>query len=119
MDPFSQIFPNPTNNYPNLFIQLVISLLILYLGISVVNYLTKKRTDESVSFGLDMKNLLGLFFRIFIWRGFGFVLSNIIYLALLGSMQQKQSDPDWTNLSFGIILIFIGLGMKSAKKRLI
>lgn len=57
MDPFSQIFPNPTNNYPNLFIQLVISLLILYLGISIVNYLTKKRTDESVSFGLDMKKI--------------------------------------------------------------
>lgn len=118
MDSFSQFLPTPTGAFPKLFIQLIITLLILYLGFSVVNYLTKKKVDESALFELNLKDLLGLLFKVFIWSGFGFVFSNMIYLALLVPMQTGHIDPDWTNLSFGIILIFIGIGMKSAKKRL-
>lgn len=117
MNPLSELIPVSTSSYPKLFIQLIITLLILYLGFSIVNYLAKKKTQESSSFELSIKDLLRFLFKIFIWSGFGFILSNIIYLALLLPMQDHHTDPDWTNLSFGIILIFIGLGMRATKKK--
>lgn len=117
MDSFSQFLPTPTGAFPKLFIQLIITLLILYLGFSIINYFSKKKIDESASVELNIKDLLAPLSKIFVWSGFGFALSNLIYLALLVPMQTRHIDPDWTNLSFGVILIFIGLGMKAAKQK--
>lgn len=69
----------------------------------------------------DISDLLVLLNKLFFFSGIGFVVGNIVGV-IFSQMTRNHSNMNlnggWGDLTFGIILIFIGIGFKEAKKML-
>ncbi len=113
-------------NYPSLFVNCVVAVILIYGFFVLINFLRDKFTDkEPLSRDPQIVDLISVLHKLFYLSGFGFVLANILEVLLSkwsmrpGSLDMFNSGASWGNLSFGVILIFIGLAFKAAKKEIL
>lgn len=104
-----------------LFINLVFLIVIAYLLILVLNFFRDKfiNTDSPVK-NQDHLELITILQKLFFVSGFGFVIANILQF-MLSQMSGNRANVvqfvgDWDYLTFGIILIFVGMGFGAGKK---
>lgn len=119
-----QSFNIPTDffgSFFSLFINLVFLIVIAYLLILVLNFFRDKfiNKDSPVKYQ-DHLELITILQKLFFVSGFGFVIANILQF-LLSQMSGNRANVvqfvgDWDYLTFGIILIFVGMGFGAGKK---
>jgi hypothetical protein len=104
--------------------KLVFVIILIYALIFILNFLRDKFINkEENTRKADITDLLTILNKLFFISGFGFVIGNI-FNAILNQLTRNNNMPsmnfkgDWDYLTFGIILIFIGIGFKAAKKAL-
>jgi len=113
------------SDFSMLFIKLVMAIIAVYVIILILNFLR----DKFISKVTDPKkegisDLLALLSKLFFLSGFGFIIGNIVQQILeMGAGRNHMVTAvnfrgDWDYLTFGIILIFVGIGLKSGKKML-
>lgn len=108
-----------------IFLKIVFAVIIIYLLLQVLNFLRDKFiNNEVVSKSYEITDLLKILNKLFFVSGFGFVISNILQVILSemsgshSSFSSMSFRGEWDYLTFGIILIFMGLGFKGATKLL-
>ena len=108
--------------YEALFLKLILVVIIVFVIIMLINFLNDKFVSKQLTnrndYLLDMLTILS---KLFHFSGFGFIIGNILQAVFTqdfsgGFMSQFGS---WSLLAFGIVLIFIGLGFKYAKRVLV
>lgn len=112
------------NGFSSIFMNLVLIIIAVYLIIMILNFLRdkfiNKQTDTKKD---DILELLTLLNKLFFVSGFGFVIGNFFQniLPRIGgnNMPMMNIKGDWDYLTFGIIIIFIGIGLKVGKKLII
>jgi len=111
------------NGYSTIFIKLVFIVILIYLCIIIINFLRDKFINKEVNtHKTEISDLLTILNKLFFISGFGFVIGNILNVILNNITRTHRSMPsmnfkgDWEYLTFGIILIFVGIGFKAAKK---
>ena len=115
---------NINSDFTSVFFKTVIAIVLIYGFIITIHFLRDKFINkETVSKAPQITDLLGILNRLFHFAGFGFIIGNIILVILTQAdfTYNKQLiflRGEWDYLTFGIILIFIGIGFKSAKKLL-
>jgi hypothetical protein len=104
------------------FIQLVFLIILVYLLISVLNFVRDKFINKETDTQKEnIGDLLTILNKLFYVSGFGFIIANLIeFVATQGYRQNGNGimsfRDEWDYLTFGIILIFVGIGFKSANK---
>ncbi len=101
------------------FMKLVFVIIAVYLLIMVLNFLRDKFINKEATNKKDnISDLLIIMSKLFYISGFGFVIANI-FQFLLSQINSRHSNipsmnfrGEWEYLTFGIIIIFIGIGLK-------
>ena len=109
--------------FTSIFMKLVFIVIAVYLFIMIINFLRDKFISKEPSMKKDnISDLLVILNKLFFISGFGFVIANIIQF-LLSQIPSRHSNMtsmnfrgEWEYLTFGIILIFIGIGFKIGNK---
>ena len=107
------------SGYTTLFIKLVFLIILVYLIVLLMNFLRDKFintvTDTKKD---DIADLLTVLNKLFFISGFGFIIANMIQFLLnkAGGNAMLSFRGEWEYLTFGIILIFVGIGFKNANK---
>lgn len=112
------------NDFTGLFVKLVVVILILFTVILILNFLSEKFLGREIIKSLNpLQNLLFILNKLFLYAGLGFIVSNIFQFILNESTKGNNSllsfgnfGGKWEYLTFGIILLFISFGFKSANK---
>ncbi len=111
---------NVLSNYAGVFIKIVIAVIIAYIVVILINFFRDKFIKkDNLSPEPDFKDLLHILHKLCFLGGFGFILGNIIQVILDGASDHRspiQFRGNWDYLTFGVILIFIGIGFKKSKK---
>jgi hypothetical protein len=109
--------------FSSIFMKLVFVIISVYIIILTLNFLRDKFiSKEQTTKRDDIIDLLTILNKLFFISGFGFVIGNIFQVLLSGISNRNSSLPsmnfrgEWDYLTFGIILIFIGIGFKIGKK---
>jgi hypothetical protein len=111
-------------DYSVVFIKLVFAFLAIYALYLILNLLRDKFiNDSSVHKRDNVSDLLNILHRLFIYSGAGFIFANIVDLIIVGVGRNlfnssAMSVNENTYITFGIILIFIGVGFKVAKAKI-
>ena len=111
--------------FTSIFIKLVFVIIAVYIIVLILNFLRDKFINNGTSNKTDnISDLLIILNKLFFISGFGFMIGNIVQV-LFSQMTDHNSSfggmnfrGDWDYLTFGIILIFIGIGFKAANKEL-
>jgi len=99
------------------FMHIFYVLLVLFILILVYDFLRIKYLNNDAKEGSSILiEVLKIISKLFIATGFGFIISNIVTVML--NQATNRIDPNWNNLAFGIILLFIGIGFKQGRKQL-
>ncbi len=113
------------NGFSSIFMKLVLIIIIVYLIIMILNFLRDKFINKQIDTKKDdILELMTILNKLFFVSGFGFIIGNI-FQVLLSRIGNNQNMPmmiikgDWDYLTFGIIMIFIGIGLKVGKKLII
>lgn len=108
-----------------IFMKLVFIIIAVYLLVMVLNFLRDKFLNtEPNKKKDDIADLLVILNKLFYVSGFGFVIANIFQFLLSqidsrhSSMGSMRFRGEWDYLTFGIIIIFIGIGFKVGYKAL-
>lgn len=109
--------------YSRFFIKIIIAIIIIYAFIILINFLRDKFLNNEINSKTpQITDLLSILNKLFYLSGFGFIIANIVQM-LLSEISRKKSIMnfmgDWDYLTFGIILIFMGIGFKSAKNTIL
>ena len=105
------------------FMKLVFVIIVVYLLLMILNFLRDKFiNNEATKQKEDISDLLIILHKLFYISGFGFVIANIFQFLLSqihsrhGNMPGMNFRGEWEYLTFGIIIIFVGIGFKVANK---
>jgi hypothetical protein len=108
------------NGFASLFMKLVFVIILIYLLIMILNFLRDKFINKEVNTEkANISDLLAILNKLFFLSGFGFAIGNIlssIFSQISGHHNNMNLNGGWANLTFGVILIFIGIGFKEAIK---
>jgi len=111
--------------FSSIFMKLVFIIIAVYLLVMVINFLRDKFINaEPNQKKDDIADLLVILNKLFYVSGFGFVIANILQVLLsqIGGrnhgMASMSFRGEWDYLTFGIIIIFVGIGFKVAHKML-
>jgi hypothetical protein len=109
--------------FTSIFMKLVFVIIVVYFLVMIVNFLRDKFIHkEIIQKKDDISDLLVILNKLFFVSGFGFVIANIVQVILAKISNGHSRIPsmnlrgDWEYLSFGIIIIFIGIAFKIANK---
>nr|WP_319571452.1 hypothetical protein [uncultured Draconibacterium sp.] len=109
--------------FTSVFIKLVFVIIAVYLLLLILNFLRDKFiNNEATKKKEDISDLLIILNKLFYISGFGFVIANIFQFLLSqinsrhGNMPGMNFRGEWEYLTFGIIIIFVGIGFKVANK---
>lgn len=109
-------------DYSLLFIRLVFAFLFIYALILILNFLRDKFILKEISTKKEsVSELLQILNKLFLMSGLGFMVSSGVY-AIIAGLSRNMFNGSMTSgnslnyLVLGILLIFIGLGFKSACK---
>lgn len=107
------------------FLKIVFAIIAVYVLIMILNFLRDKFINqETDSKKDDISDLLSILNKLFFISGFGFIIGNIVHFMLSqisrnnGNMAMSFRG-EWDYFTFGIILIFIGIGLKSGKELMV
>ncbi|MEI6950791.1 hypothetical protein V9K67_26650 [Paraflavisolibacter sp. H34] len=108
-------------SYSTLFVKFVALIILIYALVIVVNFFRDKYINKTeTAHREDILGLLSLLNKLLFFSGFGFVVANIFQVVLneitRDSGPQMSFHGKWDYLTFGIILIFMGSGLKYGKK---
>lgn len=111
--------------FTSLFIKLVFVIIAVYLVVLILNFLRDKYINKVSDTQQDnISDLLIILNKLFFISGFGFILGNIVQI-MFSRMSNHNSGfgtmnfrGEWDYLTFGIILVFIGIGFKAGYKTL-
>jgi len=108
--------------FSSIYMHLVFVIIAVYIIILILNFLRDKFINHSTNTKKDdIIDLLTVLNKLFFTSGFGFISGNI-FQAILSQLSNRRGFPvmnirgEWDYLTFGIILIFIGIGFKMGKK---
>ena len=110
------------SSFISIFIQLVFLIILVYLLISVLNFIRDKFINKETDTQKEnIGDLLTILHKLFFVSGFGFIIANLIEFVFTQGFRQNGNAimnfrGEWDYLTFGIILIFVGIGFKSANK---
>ncbi|WP_372650764.1 hypothetical protein, partial [Draconibacterium sp.] len=89
----------------------------------ILNFLRDKFINkEATKKKEEISDLLIILNKLFYISGFGFVIANIFQFLLSQIDSRHRNMPsmnfrgEWEYLTFGIIIIFVGIGFKVANK---
>ncbi|KJF45209.1 hypothetical protein [Draconibacterium sediminis] len=109
--------------FTSVFMKLVFVIIVVYLLLMILNFLRDKFINkEATKKKEDISDLLIILNKLFYVSGFGFVIANIFQFLLSqidsrhGNMPSMNFRGEWEYLTFGIIIIFVGIGFKVANK---
>jgi len=116
--------------YTGLFVKLVAAIIIIYGLVLIINILRDKFINKKEDYKqADYLDLFTILNRLFYISGYGFIIGNILQVLFNQMSDNKSpfgnlaniasSGGEWGYLTFGIILIFIGLSFKSIKKTIL
>lgn len=109
--------------FTSVFMKLVFAIIAVYLIVMILNFLRDKfiRKDPD-SKKDDILSLLTILHKLFFVSGFGFIIANV-FQFMLSEMGGRHSNMpsmnfrgEWEYLTFGIIIIFVGIGFKAGYK---
>jgi len=111
--------------FTSIFMKLVFVIIAVYLIVLILNFLRDKFINKVTDTRKDnISELLIILNKLFFISGFGFIIGNIVQV-LFSKMTNHNSGfgsmnfrGDWDYLTFGIILIFLGIGFKVGNKAL-
>lgn len=110
------------SGFTALFIKLIFLIILVYLIVLLMNFLRDKFVNKVTDTKKDdIADLLTILNKVFFLSGFGFIVANIIQFVL-NQISNQRSNPlmsfggEWDYLTFGIILIFVGISFKNANK---
>ena len=108
------------NGFSSVFMTFVYVIIIVYLIILIMNFLRDKFIgNQSEAKKDDITVLLTILNKLFFVSGFGFIIGNLLQVFFSSASSHNNIGinikGDWDYLTFGIILIFMGLGLKAAK----
>ncbi|GGF73743.1 hypothetical protein [Wenyingzhuangia marina] len=116
---------NFMNNFSYLFVKLVFIIIITFLIIMVINFLRDKFINqEKATTKNSIIDLIFILNKLFYISGFGFVIANIFQMIFSKISDSNSRIPnfkitgEWEYLTFGIIIIFIGISFKVIYKTL-
>lgn len=110
------------SGFTALFVKLIFLIILVYLIVLIINFLRDKFINKvNDPKKDDITDLLTILNKLFFVSGFGFIIANIIQSLLnkatVGHRNHLMNfKGEWDYLAFGIILIFVGIGFKSANK---
>ncbi len=111
--------------YTAVFMKLVFAIIVVYLFIMAFNFLRDKFINQEATKKTDdISDLLVILSKLFYISGFGFVIANILQFLLSKASSYNSHLPtmnfrgEWDYLTFGIIIIFIGIGLKIGNRLL-
>ncbi len=111
------------NSFPSIFMNLVYIIIIVFMLVMVFNFFRDKFIKNETNTKKDnIYDLLLILNKLFLISGFGFVIANICQFVLDGIFGSSNNFPsvnlrgDWEYLTFGIIIIFVGIGFKMGYK---
>ena len=109
--------------FTSIFMKLVFVIIVVYLLLMTLNFLRDKFINkEATKKKDDISDLLTILNKLFYISGFGFIIANIFQFLLSqinsrhGHMPSMNFRGEWEYLTFGIIIIFIGIGFKAGNK---
>ncbi|WP_303919144.1 hypothetical protein [Draconibacterium sediminis] len=109
--------------FTSVFMKLVFVIIVVYLLLMILNFLRDKFINkEATKKKEDISDLLIILNKLFYVSGFGFVIANIFQFLLSqidsrhGNMPSMNFRGEWEYLTFGIIIIFVGIGFKVGNK---
>ncbi|WP_186757277.1 hypothetical protein [Echinicola salinicaeni] len=111
-----------SDGFIGIFIKLVFAIIIVYVIIMVLNFLRDKFIHkEEHTKHEDILGLVTILNKLFFVSGFGFILANILQFIFnqMGRNRNFHSmvlTKNWEYLTFGVILIFVGIAFKAGKK---
>tara|TARA_B100000809_G_scaffold141837_1_gene139409 strand:- start:49183 stop:49644 length:462 start_codon:yes stop_codon:yes gene_type:complete len=115
-----------SGGFTRVFLKILIAITLVYVFVLILNFLRDKFLhNEANNKEPKITDLLSILNKLCYFSGFGFVLGNVLQIILLqltGNSRNKASlnfVGEWDYLTFGIILIFIGIGFKIAKKEIL
>jgi len=108
-----------------IFMKLIFVIIAVYLIVLILNFLRDKFINKATETKKDnISDLLIILNKLFFVSGFGFIIGNI-FQVLFSQMTNHHNGfeglnirGDWDYLTFGIILIFLGIGFKLGNKAL-
>ena len=109
--------------FTSIFMKLVFVIIAVYIIILILNFLRDKFINKTTNTKSDdIFDLLTILNKLFFISGFGFVIANIC-MVLFSQLTNRNSPTlnfrgEWEYLTFGIILIFIGIGFKIGNEKL-
>ncbi|MDO3695075.1 hypothetical protein QVZ41_09490 [Wenyingzhuangia sp. chi5] len=113
------------NNFSYLFVKLVFIIITTYLIILILNFLRDKFINqEKATAKNNINDLIFILNKLFYISGFGFVIANILQMIFSEISDSNSRIPnfkitgEWEYLTFGIILIFVGISFKVIHKAL-
>jgi len=110
--------------FTSTFMKLVFIIITVYLIVLILNFLRDKFISKVTDSKKDnISDLLIILNKLFFISGFGFIIGNIIQvlfsqLTNYGGLGTMKFRGDWDYLTFGIILIFVGISFKVGNKAL-
>jgi|GEM_PF-988838 len=115
--------PGFFGDYISNFVNIVFAVILVYVIIMIINFFRDKYIhQESIAKQEDILGLLTVLNKLFFISGFGFILANVFQFTLNQISNHNPNIPafmakgQWDYFTFGIILIFMGIGFQAGKK---
>ena len=112
--------PEFLGGYTEVFVRIVMVIILFYGFILILNFFRDKFIKkETLSQEPHIVDLLSILNKLFYLSGFGFAIANFLRVILnkqRGNEIMPSFTGTWDYLTFGIILIFMGVGFRLAKK---
>ncbi|MCL3781889.1 hypothetical protein EMN47_16005 [Prolixibacteraceae bacterium JC049] len=109
--------------YVGVFVKVLLAVIVIYGFIMLLNFFRDKFLNKmTTSREPQLFDLLIILNKLCYFAGWGFVIANIAQVLLNETTDTRMKlaiAGTWDYFTFGIILIFIGLGFKAASKNVI
>jgi len=104
-------------SYPSVFINLIFVLIAVYALFVIVDFLREKYSLKEKSADIDHFNfVVTILAKVLPLSGVGFIIENILQLGFSEALHYPNSG--FSDLSFGVILLFVGFGLRSLRTTL-
>ena len=109
--------------YPQVFIKLIVLIVLVYALILILNFFRDKFIHKPENPKKDnITDLVIILNKLFFITGFGFVIANLLQMLLTSATGSRNRvmnfGGDWDYATFGVILIFAGIGFRAVKDAL-
>lgn len=106
-----------SENYDDLFVVLIVTVIFAYVFLAGFNFLRQKYLlKEASTYDFNLPIFILILQKLFFYGGIGFIVGNCIERLFNEFKNNALGANNWNYLVFGIILIFLGIALKSAKK---